>query len=118
MTTPAAKKQKTANAPIVFTCPGLVPDVSLKVFDDWEFHVHSVLLKVHSGFFRKSFDWADNAWRSGAIATSSQTTGMAGAVNAVGIRYEMVTQMEKDGKGWHLVEKKALVSHFLFFFLV
>jgi hypothetical protein len=58
---PAAKKQKVDNppkSPIVFQSPGIRPDVSLKVFDV-EFHVHSILLKLHSAFFRKFLDSPD-----------------------------------------------------------
>jgi hypothetical protein len=41
--------------PIVFQSPGLKPDVRLTVCGQ-EFHVHSVILKPHSNFFRKFLD--------------------------------------------------------------
>lgn len=41
--------------PVVLMCPGLKPDVRLRVFHR-EFHVHSVLLKMHSTFFRTCFE--------------------------------------------------------------
>jgi hypothetical protein len=63
MAQPASKKQKTNEeppSPVVFQSPGLQPDVRLTVFDK-EFHVHSVLLKLHSAFFRKFLDSPDKA---------------------------------------------------------
>ncbi len=41
--------------PIVFQSPGLKPDVRLTIYGQ-EFHVHSVILKLHSNFFRKFLD--------------------------------------------------------------
>jgi len=113
ITTPAPKKRKISQ-PIVFTAPGLGPDVSLKVFDNWEFHVHSVLLKLHSAFFRKFLDSADKntagSTTDAVPASGLLTTEGAGIVNGAAIRYEWVTQIDEDGDGWHLVEKsKALV---------
>jgi hypothetical protein len=60
MVPPPAKKQKIDNprSPIIFQFPGLKLDVSLKVFEV-EFHVHSMLLKLHSAFFRKFLDSPD-----------------------------------------------------------
>jgi len=62
MAAPPAKKQKINNdevkSPIVFHTPGFKPDVRLMVFDR-EFQVHSVLLKLHSAFFRKFLDSPD-----------------------------------------------------------
>jgi len=45
---------------IVFSSPGLTPDVRLTVFGQ-EFHVHSIILKLHSNFFRKFLDAGDKA---------------------------------------------------------
>src|SRR6187402_2341564 len=67
-----AKKQKVddAKSPIVFHTPGLKPDVRLMVFDE-EFHVHSVLLKLHSAFFRKFLDSPDKYPPTGATVITS-----------------------------------------------
>ncbi|KAF8865181.1 hypothetical protein BDZ45DRAFT_612272, partial [Acephala macrosclerotiorum] len=56
MAQPQAKKQKTDNvssarSAIVFESQGLKADVCLKIFDQ-EFHVNSMVMKVHCGFFR------------------------------------------------------------------
>ncbi len=58
MAPPPAKRKKVERlpkSPIIFQPPGLKPDVSLKVFDV-SFYVHSVVLKLHSAFFRKFLD--------------------------------------------------------------
>lgn len=47
-----------AQEPIVFQSPGLKPDVRLTICGQ-EFHVHSVILKLHSNFFRKFIDSPD-----------------------------------------------------------
>lgn len=63
MAPPLAKKQKVESlpkSPIIFQSPGLKPDVSLKVFDV-DFYVHSIVLKLHSAFFRKFLDSANEA---------------------------------------------------------
>ncbi len=44
--------------PIVFRFPGLIADARLVVFEQ-EFHVHSIVLKFHSAFFRKFLDSAE-----------------------------------------------------------
>jgi BTB/POZ domain len=49
------KSPKDSKEPIVFHSPGLKPDVRLTVFKQ-EFHVHSVILKLHSNSFRKFLD--------------------------------------------------------------
>jgi BTB/POZ domain len=88
---PPAKKQKTDHPPkppIVFQAPGLKPDVCLKVFDQ-EFHVHSVLLKLHSEFFRKFHDSPDKA--------------AGGGDSASGFRYPWVTEVDEARDDWHLV---------------
>ena len=45
---------------IVFSSPGLTPDVRLTVFGQ-EFHVHSIILKLQSNFFGKFLDSGDKA---------------------------------------------------------
>ncbi|CAL3972274.1 unnamed protein product [Diplocarpon coronariae] len=44
--------------PIAFTVPGMKTDVRIRVFEK-EFHVHSVLLKLYSAFFRTLLESAD-----------------------------------------------------------
>jgi hypothetical protein len=89
-----AKKQKVDNprSPIIFQSPGLKADVRLVVLDQ-EFHVHSVLLKLHWAFFRKFLDSPDK------ISTISGS--------ASGIHYEWLTKVDDDGT-WHLIAKGAL----------
>jgi hypothetical protein len=55
MAPPPEKKIKLdpePKKPIIFTTPGIEPDVALHVFNQ-EFLVYSGLLKIHSDFFRK-----------------------------------------------------------------
>jgi BTB/POZ domain len=85
---PPAKKQKVdkAKTPIVFKQTGLgAPDTSLVIFDQ-EFHVHSMLLKIHSAFFRKFMDSPDKV-----NSTTMQD-----------FKYYWVAETEEDGE-WHLV---------------
>lgn len=39
------------DTPIIFSSPGLTPDVRFKVFKQ-EYHVHSIILKLYSNYFR------------------------------------------------------------------
>jgi hypothetical protein len=63
---PPAKKAKTSEGtdkptmlgPIIFKTRGLNADVRLRAFET-DFHVHSVILKIHSAFFFKFLDSAD-----------------------------------------------------------
>jgi hypothetical protein len=51
-----AKKQKiNPKKPIAFKSAGMKPDIYFKVFDQ-EFYVTSMVLKLHSGFFRTFLD--------------------------------------------------------------
>lgn len=43
---------------IVFRSPGLIADTCLTVFEQ-DFHVHSVILKLYSAYFRRFLDSAD-----------------------------------------------------------
>lgn len=43
---------------VKFTSPSLIADVCLKIFDTG-YHVKSILLKIHSAFFRKFLDSRD-----------------------------------------------------------
>lgn len=76
-------------APIIFKSPGLDPDVRLKVFEH-EFHVHSVVLKLHSNYFRCFLDSPD---KLGTSVSSS-------------FRYNYISMIDPDGT-WELesVEK-------------
>jgi hypothetical protein len=91
-----------AKSPTVFQTPDLKPDVRLRVFD-FEFHVHSVLLKLHSAFFRKFLDSPDK--------TDLQSAGNLETPSAVvnfytgNFKYDWVTEVDGD-KTWHLVVKK------------
>ncbi|EPE24748.1 POZ [Glarea lozoyensis ATCC 20868] len=76
----------------VIVSPGLQPDVRLKVFDRWQFHVHSVILKLYSAFFRKFLD-------------PSNRDASAGATSFSQFKYEWVTEIDDDGMGWHLVSE-------------
>ncbi|KAL2070505.1 hypothetical protein VTL71DRAFT_13531 [Oculimacula yallundae] len=73
-----------AEEPIVFKSPGLVPDVRLRVFDT-EFHVHSIILKLHSNYFRRFLDSADKPERP----------------QDAPFRYEYITVIDDDGS-WAL----------------
>jgi hypothetical protein len=79
----------------VFVSPGLQPDVRLKVFGTWEFHVHSVILKLYSAFFRKFLDPANK---------EEETTP------GTHFKYEWVTEIDDDGTGWHLISESSLAS--------
>lgn len=74
-------------APIIFTSQG-PPDVRLNVLSQ-EYHVHSVVLKLHSAYFWKFLDSPDK--------TDDPPTGTA-------FKYEWVTKVdEEDKSGWQLV---------------
>lgn len=60
------KENDDLKPPIVIRLPGQKPDVRLAVFDQ-EFHVHSVLLKLNSAFFRKFLDSPDKASHSSQV---------------------------------------------------
>jgi hypothetical protein len=71
--------------PIIFASPGLKPDVRLLVFKQ-EFHVHSVILKLHSNYFRKFLDSPDKKKAS---------------VSAL-FRYVYVSVVDEDDHLWAL----------------
>lgn len=126
MAQPPAKKQKLddTNSPIVFSQPGLKPDTRLTVFDQ-EFHVHSIILKLKSAFFRKFLDSPDKALTNETIAntgsgqvpttssvapasapnsTSETITGWKG----VEFKYDWISKVDADG--WHLVTRQSRVK--------
>jgi hypothetical protein len=67
--------------PIVFQSPGLKPDVRLTICGQ-EFHVHSVILKLHSNFFRKFLDSPD---KEAAPASSPFKYDHVSVIDADGI---------------------------------
>ncbi|KAM3086156.1 hypothetical protein ACMFMG_000292 [Clarireedia jacksonii] len=89
---PTQKKRKIDSEapepkpPIVFRLPTHPPDVKLKIFDTLDFHVHSIILKMHSAFFRKFLDSPEKG---------SPLTGKW--------RYEWGTVIDDDGS-WSLVD--------------
>lgn len=74
---------------IKFNLPSMKADVRCKVFEYHEFHVHSALLKIHSGFFRKFLDSPEKI-----VPASNE------------FRYEWVSKFDKDGD-WHLVAAQS-----------
>lgn len=119
---PPTKKQRTGNGletkkPIVFHCPGQRPDVRLTVFNQ-VFHVHSTLLKLNSGFFRKFLDSPDKATPVAVIDTvdSRSSSAIRPEASRIGLgetsifKYDWVTKVdEDDDKSWHLVADNAKV---------
>jgi hypothetical protein len=103
MAPPPPKKQKTdPKQLIIFKSPGMKPDIYFKVFDQ-EFHVTSVVLKLHSGFFRTFLDPA-----GGKLPKSTQP----------GFTSEWFTRVDGDGT-WELssdrqVCEKQIVQLLLF----
>ncbi|EPE24747.1 hypothetical protein GLAREA_08600 [Glarea lozoyensis ATCC 20868] len=91
---PDANKQD----PIVFLISHMTPDVRLQVFDQ-PFHIHSMVLRIHSSFFRTFLDSVDKT----DIAPS-----------ATGFAYDSITEIDADGQGWNLVrsEKKIYSTSF------
>ena len=66
----------------IFFARGRAPDVRLHVLDRAVFHVHSVILKLHSNFFFKFLDSPDKA---AAVPVQG------------GLGYEWVTKVDEDG---------------------
>lgn len=71
--------------PVIFALPGYDIDTKLQVFDI-EFHVHSVILKLHSKFFRTFLDSLDKV----------------PAPTSACFRYDYDTVVDQDGKSWGL----------------
>lgn len=69
--------------PQVFRNPGLVHDTRLKICDQ-EFHVHSVILKLYSNYFRKFLDSPEKA---------TQAVSQSGSA----FKYEYVAVVDEDG---------------------
>lgn len=117
---PAAKRQKVSK-PIVFSTPGYQPDVRLVVFDQ-EFHVHSILLKLHSAYFRKFLDSPDkapkvtNAVSAGATEGIGSTTADSSRISLKGpqgsYKYHWVSKIDGDDRSsWYLTAAKSDASH-------
>ena len=70
-----ADQNIAALPPVVFKWPGLSPDICLKVFYQ-EYHVRSVLLKLHSAFFRAFLDSPDKQSSEKALAHGFQYEGV------------------------------------------
>jgi hypothetical protein len=68
--------------PIVFKRPGMKVDISLEDFRQ-EYHAHSILLKLHSTFFRSFLDSPDKT--------------NAKKKPAFGFRHEWITRVDADG---------------------
>ncbi|TVY21572.1 hypothetical protein LARI1_G000514 [Lachnellula arida] len=79
--------------PIIFVSPGLQPDVRLRVFHQ-PFHVHSIVLKLHSNYFRKFLDSPDKS--DGPASASFQ--------------YEYTTVVDEDGD-WGLEAADKAAPH-------
>jgi hypothetical protein len=99
---PPAKRAKKSNknneptipVPIIFKARSLNADVRLRAFDT-EFHVHSVILKIHSAFFFKFLD------------SPEKTSTLADPTPAGRFKYEWVTKADEDGT-WALVAARKV----------
>jgi hypothetical protein len=74
-------------SPIIFSSPDLKPDVRLKVFNQ-EFHVHSVILRLHSAYFRRFLD-------------SPEKPDKALTVGGI-FKYDYISIIDEDGGDWGL----------------
>lgn len=70
----------------VFKSPGLEPDVRFNIFEH-DIHVHSIILKLHSSYFRTFLDGPDKLPPNPSTATS--------------FKYEYVAVIDEDG-AWGL----------------
>lgn len=103
-TAPPAKKQKVAKPPVIFKSFGMPADVRFTVFDE-EFHVHSMVLKTNSAFFCKFLHPVNKNGASVAAGHAMELQhGRAGmGAGTSRFQYEWVSQLDVDGKDWHLV---------------
>jgi hypothetical protein len=85
--------EECAALPIIFKVPGLQSDLRLQVFETM-FHVHSVILKLHSEFFFKFLDSPEKITPAVLIAQ--------------GFKYEWATKVYQDGEGWGLVDARSV----------
>lgn len=84
----------SSGVPKRFSAPGMKTDVRIRVFER-EFHVHSVVLRLYSAFFRTFLDSADKG--SGAVSGEGQ------------FRYNYISVLDPDG-GWGLEVAKPVRS--------
>ncbi|TGO45071.1 hypothetical protein BCON_0426g00020 [Botryotinia convoluta] len=97
---PPAKKRKLDRedngpaSPIIqtFHLPGHEVDVKLSIFDELQLHVHSVVLKLHSAFFRRFLDSPDKDGKD-------KNTGS--------FKYEWATVYDDDGS-WSLFDVRNI----------
>lgn len=80
----------SSGIPKAFHAPGMKTDVRIRVFER-EFHVHSVVLRLYSAFFRTFLDSADK----GPVSGEGQ------------FRYDYVSVLDPDG-GWGLEVAKPV----------
>ncbi|TVY39026.1 hypothetical protein LSUB1_G004583, partial [Lachnellula subtilissima] len=90
LSTVSTSRKMATKDPIVFTAPGLGPDMSIEVFKQI-FHVNSLVLKVHSEYFRTYLNSPDKAPASSISGT---------------FRYNWVTLVDEDANGWSLTAKE------------
>ncbi len=78
--------------PRKFNAPGMKTDVRVRVFER-EFHVHSVVLKLYSAFFRTLLDSADKKSKDRDVERR--------------FRYDYTSVLDPDG-GWGLEAAKTV----------
>ncbi|CAG8954510.1 hypothetical protein HYFRA_00004423 [Hymenoscyphus fraxineus] len=78
-------EQSPPTSPLIFRIPGQTPDTLLSVLGQ-DYHVHSMVLKLHSNYFRRFLDSPD---KSGERASQD-------------FRYHYVTVIDDDEFGWSL----------------
>ncbi|CAG8979715.1 hypothetical protein HYALB_00013405 [Hymenoscyphus albidus] len=96
---PTKKKVKTSHPatikPMVLgSASGIIdpPDMKIKVFEA-EFHVHSAMIKLYSGYFRKFLDPSNKPPRPELPQGS--------------FKYEWITVVDEGGAGWCLEDSSA-----------
>lgn len=82
----------TVPCPHVFICPGYNPDTRIKVFKK-EYHVHSLILKLYSAYFRKFLD------------SPEKIPALAEAI----FKYDYISVVDDDGS-WALDPVSKVVS--------
>ncbi|KAL3425273.1 hypothetical protein PVAG01_02064 [Phlyctema vagabunda] len=108
MATSAVKKRKTVHTtdvgnpspivPIRLACPGLGEvDTRIVVFKK-EFHVHSTILKVYSGFFHAFLDSPEKAGHNSTSARALLDSPEKVAHNSTStFRYDYISVVDEDG---------------------
>lgn len=75
-----------------FHIRGQVLDMRIRLLEETEFHVHSMILKQHSEFFFKFLDSPDK------VQSEDREW-----------KYDWISEVEEDGD-WHLVSTQNVVS--------